>query len=313
MSTASVLLTGVLVLAGIGLTLAPETMATRIRGGVTDSMRPGLIAARRLSSAISDHLIRLASRSERSRQKEVDRLKERLDQEQKRSAALEIQMARLAEIQTREQMLPEAMRSLPPLTSTTLIDASVLGEAVTEKWRKGLLLDRGKGNGVRESELVVKSERPLVDLGRDGNLAAEDALLLGRCVIGKIERVGHWTSTFLLLTDSGYRGRAQLVHQTDQGFVFGARGILEGQGGAYCRLKGVNSTESVSIGDAVYTATREGQSATPLYYGRVVEATLGSTDSEWKVLVEPVPVPSDLKTVQILRTTMNSERLSAGL
>jgi rod shape-determining protein MreC len=157
----------------------------------------------------------------------------------------------------------------------------------------------------------VKSNHALVDVGRDGDLSPEDGVLLGRCVIGKVERVGRWTSTFLLLTDSGYRGRAQLVHQADSGYVFGAKGILEGQGEPLCRLRGIASSDSVTVGDAVYAATREGLSSTPLYYGRVVEASLGPSDSEWKVLVEPVPVPSDLQSVQIMRTAVNNERLTA--
>ena len=300
-------------LVGVGMYFTPDTVAARVRSAVSDSLRPGQIAAKRLTDLLRENATLISSQTDRVRQHEFERLQDQLVAEQARTAALQIQLARLGDLQTREESLPDRLRSLPPLTSSSLIDATVLGEALAERWRKGKLLDRGEANGVRESELVVKSSRALVDVGRDGNLSPEDGLLLGRCVIGKIERVGRWTSTFLLLTDSGYRGRAQLFHETETGFVFGAKGILEGQGGALCRLKGIAASEAVTVGDAVYTATREGQLSTPLYYGRVVQATLGPSDTEWKVLVEPVSIPSDLATVQILRTAVNTERLSAGL
>ena len=149
-----------------------------------------------------------ATKSTRSQLREIDQLHDQLRLEQSRQAALQIQLARLTDMQVREMSTPEPLRSLPRLTSSSLIDAAVLGEAVAESWRAGKLLNRGDANGVRESSLVVQSRHPLVDLGRDGELSPEDGLLLGRCVIGKIERVsGRWTSTFILLTDSEYRGR----------------------------------------------------------------------------------------------------------
>ena len=312
MSAASGPVACVLMLAGAGLYFAPESVAARVRMIVSDALRPGQIAVGRLATLAREEAAQVASKSERLRQREIELLQEQLQEEQARTAALQVHLARLVDLESREARLPNPLRVLPRLTSTALIDATVLGDAVAEKWRKGKLLNRGETGGVRESELVVKSGRSLVDAGRDANLSPEDDLLLGRCVIGKIERVGRWTSTFLLVNDSGYRGRAQLIHQTDSGFVFGAKGILEGQGATLCRLKGIGSSDSVSVGDAVYTATRDGLPATPLYYGRVVEATLGPNDSEWTVMVEPVPIPNDLTTVQILRIAVNPERVSAS-
>ncbi|MBS0207269.1 MAG: hypothetical protein JSS49_30700 [Planctomycetes bacterium] len=313
MSSASGPVTCGLILVGVGLYFAPDSAGVRFRAAVADSLMPGQIAVRQASISFRENLARLSSETERSRHQEVEQLQEQLQAERTRAVALQLQLARQADVQTRSESLPGPLRTLPRLTSVSLIDARVLGSALAEKWRKGKLLDRGEANGVRESELVLKSSHSLVDLGQDAELSPEDGMLLGRCVIGKIERVGRWTSTFLLLTDAGYRGRAQLVHQTETGFVYGAKGILEGQGESRCRLKGIPSSESVTVGDAVYTATREGASATPLYYGRVVEATLGTLDTEWKVLVEPVSLPNDLTSVQILRTAINRDRLSAGL
>lgn len=309
MSSMSGPLTCVLVLVGVGLHFAPETVVAKVRGVVADSLRPGQVAARQLTEFVRGNGSLNAAKT--NQPTEADLLRVQLHEEQTRTATLQMQLAQLADQQSRHDSLPETIRTLPPLVTSSLIDATVLGDAVAEKWRKGKLLDRGQTSGVRETELVVKSNHGLVDIGRDANLSPEDGVLLGRCVIGKVERVGRWTSTFLMLTDAGYRGRAQLVHQTQSGYVFGAKGILEGQGESLCRLKGIASTDSVAVGDAVYAATRDGLSSTPLYYGRVVEATLGPSDSEWTVLVQPVPVPSDLQHVQIMRTAVNADRLTA--
>ena len=312
MSPASVPITCVLLLLGVGLYFAPDGMATRLHNAVSDGLRPGQIAVRQSSARVREQVVSMTASSEKSHRREVARLQEKLQAEQTRSAALTVQLARASDIQARETGLPSAMRQLPRLASPSLIEAAVMGDVLAEQWRSGRLLDRGESHGVRESSLVVNSRASLIDIGQDGELSPEDALLLGRCVIGKVERVGRWTSTFLLLTDSAYRGRAQLIHQTESGFVFGAKGILKGQGRALCRLDGISSVDSVNVGDSVFTANRDGVNAAPLYYGKVVEATLGPDAAEWKVLVEPVPLPGQLTTVQILRTTVNTERLAAG-
>ena len=134
--------------------------------------------------------------------------------------------------------------------------------------------------------------------------------MLGRCVIGKVERVGRWTSTFQLVTDSRYRGRAQLIRETESGFVFEAQGILRGEGGPLCKLEGIQAEKSVRVNDAVFTADRDGVVPTPLYYGQVVDAVLGIDDREWTVHVKPASLPSHLTTVHVLRIAVNPERLA---
>lgn len=312
MSSVSGPLTCVLLLISVGMYSAPNGFTSSVRRVVADALRPGQAIARQASQWLQTNLESLAVQSAHLRHQESDQLQDELRLERSRTAALQIQLARMADHQARDLATPEPLRTLPRLTSSSLIEATVLGDALSESWRAGKLLDQGEANGVRESSLVLQSSQPLVDLGRDADVSAEDELLLGRCVIGKIERVGRWTSTFVLLTDSEYRGRAQLVHQTDSGFVFGARGILKGQGQPCCRLEGISSAESVVVGDAVYTTNRDGLQTTPLYYGRVTEAILGPNDKEWRVLVAPVPIPHNLSSVQILRTAVNSQRLAAG-
>lgn len=312
MSSANLPVACSLVLVGVGLSFAPDGVASRLRGAVADAMRPGQQAVCAASDSLREGLASLTSQTLRTQQVELARLRRELDDAKARSAALVTRLACLNEEREREASLPSTIRRLPRLTSASLIETTVLGEVIAEQWRYGKLLDRGEANGVRESSLVVSSRQPLVDVGQDGELSPEDSVLMGRSVIGKIERVGRWTSTLLLLTDATYRGRAQLIQEAENGFAFGARGILKGQGATHCKLEGIAATESVRVGDGVYTADRDGFVTTPLYYGKVVEATLGSDDREWKVLVEPAPLPSRLTSVQVLRTSVNTERLAAG-
>ena len=313
MSSWSLFATCGLVLTGVGLHFAPDAVSSRLRGAITDVMRPGQQAVSATGETLRDGLAAISSPSVQTQQREVARLREELDAANARSAMLVARLAESHDKRTREDSLPSTIQRLPRLTSPSLIEAAVLGDVLAEQWRSGKLLDRGTANGVRESSLVVSSRQPLLDLGQEGELLPEAAVLLGRCVIGKVERVGRWTSTLLLLTDAAYRGRAQLIHAADKGFAWGGRGILKGQGGTLCQLEGIAATESVRVGDGVYTAERDGLVTTPLYYGRVVEATLGPDDREWHVLVEPAPLPNRLNSVQVLRMNVNAERLAAGM
>lgn len=300
------------ILGSVLLSVAPDKVSGRAQALVADLCRPGQEVARCGGEWLRDTLTATASRTERSRRRELERLRAQLAEQQARTAALQIQLARSAERQQHTSALPAVLRNLPPLTLTSLVPARILGEVAADRWRHAKQLDRGDGDGIEESDLVISGDRSLIDLGQDASLSPEDPLLLGRCVIGKVERVGRWSSTILMLTDAKYRGRAQLVHEAGTGYVFGARGILEGQGTELCRLTGVRSTESVTVGDAVYTTRQDGADS-PLLYGHVVEARLGESDQEWTVLVRPVALPGELTDVQILRTSIQPERLSAAL
>ena len=300
------------VLVGLGMTFVPEGTTNALRTSLMDIMQPGQQAVRASIEMLRDRLLSHAFQVERTRHGELSELQMKLDESNARITTLVARLTLLSDKQLADAALPSPVHRLPRLVTTSLIEANILGEVVSTQWRSGKLLDRGDVSGVRESSLVLNSCRSLVDVGQDGGLTTEDRLIYGRTVIGKIDRVGRWTSTCILLTDEAYRGRAQLIHESDAGFVFGAKGILRGQGSDVCSLEGVSTTESVGIGDTVFTADRGGISETPLYYGKVVEAGFGPEDREWKVLVQPAAQLSQLKTAQILRMNVSTERLAAG-
>lgn len=305
-----------LVLIGTGFYFAPDNVTDRIRGTVIDMLRPGLQAVR-LTRSRSEELLGDQTSSFRSGandQSEVQRLTQALEIEQDRNRALQIRLAQLSERQLPEQEIFDAIARTDRLVQASLVEVAVLGDTTSRQWRAGKLLDQGSKNGLREDELVIstrKSAKPLIDCGADTCVSVGDALLLGRCVIGKIQHVGRWTSTFQLVTDAQYTGRAQLIRESTDGlFVFEAQGILKGQGDALCKLEGIPAESSVRVGDAVYTAERDGVFPTPLYYGKVVEATLETDAREWTVFVSPAPLPSHLTTVQVIKTDVNPARLA---
>ncbi len=297
-------------LTGVGLYFAPDATVSRVRGTITDAIRPGQILFQQATTSILGDSSKAVSDADND---VIERLEEELSIERERNRMLQTRLAQLTEQYQGEEEISESMLRTKRLIIPSLTEVAVLGETVAEQWRSGKLLDQGSKNGLRENELVLSSRkpvRPLIDFGEDGDLSTEDLMLLGRCVIGKIEHVGRWTSTFQRVTDSRYRGRAQLIRETKSGFVFEAQGILKGQGGSLCKLEGIPAEKSVRVNDAVYTAERDGILPTPLYYGHVVDAVLGIDDREWTVHVKPAAVPSQLTRVHVLRTAVNPDRLA---
>lgn len=300
-----------LLIAAAGLMLLPEEMQAKCRLLIGDLVKPGCLAWRGIHRQVVVAW-RPTKATAADTDPEVQRLRDELASANIRVRQLEVQYARIQE---------EAAAHRPPLFASSdeqrptrlalpvLIDAAVLGAGHTSLWRKGRWLEQGKAAGLMEEAPILASANPLLDLGRDAQLSPEDGLLLGRSVIGKVAQVGRWTSTFLLVTDAEYRGRAQLVRETADGYVFGAKGVLKGQTDATCVLEGVPAEDSVDVGDSVYTADRDGLLPTPLYYGQVVEATLLDRAREWRIVVQPAELPQDLTHVQVLRSALNPRRV----
>lgn len=316
MNTKTTLTACGLLLIGVGLYFAPSKVVVETRAVVQDLVRPGLelvrLAKSKLGSATT-YFGMSASPDAISQEQQIAALREELEAERELNRSLQIRIAKLCERHSDEIEISNAISRTERLIVPSLVEVAVLGDTIGEEWRSGKLLDQGSQNGIRENELVISPKNPnksLIDVGEDTGLSIDDAILLGRCVIGKVAQVGKWTSTFLLVTDAKYRGRAQLIRETENGYVYEARGILKGQGTELCRLDDIPAENSVQVGDAVYTAERSGILPTPLYYGKVVEASLGQDDREWTIYVRPAPLPTQLTLVQVLRTAINQDRLA---
>uniref|UniRef100_A0A7C2NWF1 Cell shape-determining protein MreC n=1 Tax=Schlesneria paludicola TaxID=360056 RepID=A0A7C2NWF1_9PLAN len=290
-------------LLGGALWFAPPALAGRVHSLAWDALRPGLQCVKWGERHVRTAWTNGREAEYRSLHLQIKRLEADLAAAQHRSERLTAQMLLLRDAP------PGGIGEGSPerLFQPAVIDAAVLGQSLSQAWRQGTVIDRGWSHGLRESALVLRSSHPLIDRGQRDQIAAEDMLLLGRTVLGKVETVGRWTSTFVPVTDPAFRGRAQLVRQTDQGPQWGATGLLRGEG-RVCRLDGIAGNEAVRVGDLVFTAERDAALGTALSYGTVVEAQLGLDDREWTIVVQPPANPGGVGEVQVLRAALNPAR-----
>jgi len=297
-------------LLGTALWFAPPTLVARVRGTALDGLRPGMLLADRVRTAAVDRVALWRAAEIRELQSRLDAAVDAAAKAETRLQRLIAQRALQAEPCAANDTSATASRGSPPLFLPALVDARVIGATLSRDWRSGVVIERGQKGGVREAALVLKSQRPLIDLGEPDQLSIEDPLLIGSTVIGKVDVVGHWTSTFLPVTDPDYRGAVQLVRESDNGPAWGAKGILRGDGTA-CVVDGIPVDANVRVGDAVYSAGRDGALEAPLYYGAVAVAQLGPDDREWQITVQPAAVPSTVTHVRVLRAALNPQRLWA--
>ncbi len=230
----------------------------------------------------------------------------------------QLRRERLAHQQTRDTNLlalhrhDETHRPIdpPPLIVPQVVQARVLGEELASAWRRGLLLNQGSKNGLTEEALVINSSAELLDQGEDAGLSPDMAVFAGQCVLGKMQHVGRWSSTWVPLTDLRFRGRARLARVTSDGLAFSAEGVLIGTGKDGCRLTLIRASEPVSEGDEVFSLESPGGFETPLYYGMVVRSELAPGATNWEIEVRPAVDAKSVREVSVVRPRVNSKRLA---
>lgn len=300
--------------AAIGLGFAPPNVQSWLRANIRDGFRPGIAFATSAQQSAAQQLRqRFVGEDERELQSRISNLQSQIVESQKK-----LRRERLAHQRTREQKLLALQRhdaerrplDPPPLIVPQVVEANVLGDELAASWRSGKLLDRGQANGVVEASLVLDANAKLLDQGEDIGLSADLPVFAGSCVVGKLQHVGHWSSTWVPLTDKRFRGRARLARVTTDGLVFGAEGILVGDGKTACSLTRIRSTEPVSEGDEVFSLETPGGFETPLFYGTVARAELAPDALHWDIEVRPAIDPQTTKSVRIVRPTINPKRLA---
>ena len=322
--------------AAVGLLCAPSTLTDLLQASVRDAVHPGSLL---ITSAI-EGVRKLAprSQSESANLAQLEATATELQESQRRERRLRSELAVLRgqlESLKRTGTRPIQPSSSAPLIIAELLEARILGEESGRCWQSGRLIGRGASSGVQPSEFVLSAETT-IDQGHADHVAPGHPVYAGRCVVGKVRHVGRWTSTLQPVTDADYRGTAQLarrvnasaaggvapIHEQkaeqpgvprseDNGsVVFGAKGVLEGQGHELCRLTLISSSEPVNVGDEVYTGERDALFPYPMYYGRVVQAELRPGASYWDIRVQPAVALEELETVEVLRKSINPVRLT---
>ena len=125
----------------------------------------------------------------------------------------------------------------------------------------------------------------------------------------------HMLASAITHSDKAFTGLAANRQQAEDsiaiaGLVFGAEGIITGDGKAACSLNRIRATDPVSEGDEVFSLETPGGFETPLFYGTVTRAELASGATHWDIEVRPAIDPQSTKSVSIVRPTINPKRLA---
>jgi hypothetical protein len=227
---------------------------------------------------------------------------ERLHSLEQTCRRLRIENARLhEELQLAEKfgVSPIPVTAARAAATPTVVRAALISRETLAQWHSVRHLSQGRTHGVAESSLVLEERLPHLDQGSNAGVEPELDVFIGRCVVGRIASVGRWTSTLELITDSRYRALVQIVRPTDQGGSFGTEGILVGQGTGLCKLTDVPTTQTVRVGDEIYSSDRDGRTRVPLYYGRIVRVE--EAGRHWDITVEPAIRAGELKSVAVLK------------
>lgn len=298
-------------LIGGGLWVAPSEISDAIRGPVRDAMQPGQVGLAVVVAAAESRWTEWRRDDQDGELRSVE--KER-DEWRDRFLALQAAQAAQAGEGSDPQRLPLEIAASPsePLTIPDVVHAAVLGvERDLLRERTSRLLSRGTTDGIAVDDIVLAGPLPLLDQGSDSQVAPDMPVLAGGCVVGRIKLSGRWTSTVEPVTDPEFRSYIRLVRPTARGPLFGAEGLLVGNGDGTCGLELIAATEPVSVGDYVYGRMPDAASMGPLCYGRVVAAELPEGAAHWVVTVAPFTLLDEHRSVQILRELPNPVRMAS--
>ncbi len=293
-------------LASLLVMVLPESWTQGGKDAVRGVLRPGLIAVGAMRKPAGE-LISAAGRHFRTA--------DRLAAAQKELAALRQENERLKTAITAlriEAGAGTAMGSVDQkqLLGVECVEAHVLGQQALAFLGRNHFLDVGVKQAVEPDDLVVQAMPGLIDRGKNSPVAAGQLVVHESKVWGKIVEVGRFISTVRALTEPGYRDVVQLSGG-DSGYPSGPLGILEGTGEALVRIRLIEVTEPVSIGDAVYTAADKGVLSRPLLYGHIVRVARPVGATHWDLWMQPAVDPQRLRRVAVLTTVLSASRLAS--
>jgi len=266
------------------LAVLPARCTDPLRGAAAVVLRPGqrvAVTARQYTGRATTWTKCLFENTDRLSRAEGEL--ERLRRENRR-LAVELAAAR--------QQIPGASEDGGRLILPGCVPALVLGSQARAFLGRRKLLDVGTDAGVESDAFVI-------DRGSGQRIAPGHVVLSGRHVWGKIVETGRNTSTVCTITETGYR---DLVR------VGSARGVLEGTGQSLARVRLIDATEPLSVGDPVTTTSGQGELPEPLLYGRIVRLQRPHGAAHWEIWVQPAVVDQPSR-VAVLRMELNPLRV----
>jgi hypothetical protein len=286
----------------LGLGLLPATWRYRVQGAALDALGPAQAAIAATQQTCRQAAVRVTG------------------DWPGRAAALEAQLAELrAERDALAAQLavqwPDTRAATEAETSSLvqsqLIIARVLGRQAQASLAPADLLEIGLSSGVAPWALVTDvpvtdapaSDAPMVfDAGEGAGLAAGQLAFTGRRVLGRIGAVGLRTSTLKRVSDLGYRDLVAVAHLAEGALQVTATGVLEGAGDGLCRIRHVEVSRPVDVGDYILTAETEGLLPQPLFYGQIIRAERQPDSPHWELWMTPAAGPRPSQAA-VLRAT----------
>ncbi len=296
---------GISLVLAVALAVLPNGWTAWLRSGASTLLQPGQVAALQLRRQGKRMVARATCHFQAASGLADARCEvERLQQENHR---LRVELA-AADRRPLEPPDEPAGRLLRP----QCVPAHVLGRQARAFLQRHHLLDVGSASAIEQESLVIDWPAA-IDRGGDADLAAGNLVLHGRCVWGKVVRPDRHTSVVCTVAERGYRDLVQLVGggAKPEGGRQWPRGILEGTGERQARVRLVEVTQPVSVGDSVYTAALQGVLPAPLLYGRVVRLKRPVGAAHWEIWMQPAVAGDEPARVAVLRTELNPLRVAA--
>lgn len=287
---------------GVGLLLAlllavlPPRFTDPVRATVSAILAPaqsGLAAAGREGGDVLQQIqAQFVGMGEASRREiESQRLKE-----ENQRLKMQLEAAR-----DQVKLLAQQDSQQPSLLGARCVPTRILGLSAQAYLSRQQLLDTGESLGVELGATVLCPVPAVIDRGKNTGVEEGTVVLAGSCVWGKVTATGPHTSTVCPVTEPGYRDLVQLAAALPDGRTlrFGAQGILEGTGERLARLRMIETTEPVAVGDLVYSRAGQGFVDVPLLCGKVVRVERPQGAGHWEIWVEPAAAgtPTELVVV----------------
>ncbi len=150
------------------------------------------------------------------------------------------------------------------------IGANVIGRDPS-RWNASIIIDKGSRDGVAVGQPVVNESG----------------------VVGKIAEVSETKSKIITVIDPQFSAAIMVQRSRESGVV---SGTLKG----ICRLKFINETADILVGDQIITSKLSSAFPDSLMIGEVIEVDKGTRNSAKECLVKPIVSFSQLEEVLII-------------
>lgn len=149
-------------------------------------------------------------------------------------------------------------------------------------WYNSLTIDKGSHNGIKEGMVVINSTG----------------------LIGKIENVSTFSSDVKLITTNDTNNKISVTVTNGNTKLTGLINAYSYDDG-YLKVEGISNTETVNVGDLVYTSGLGGVFPSGILIGKVDSITTDVYDLSKIINVKPSARFDDINFVTILKRTDN--------